>query len=283
MNNGFANVLRGQNPLQLTAAPLAAAIRAAHERHAPRAAPLPQAVREGLQEHFSAQVLTVAKFAVGTVEITLPNFIGKGAAFMGDDYAVVVDDTIVFNDNPPSFSENPGWWAHEVQHVAQYSRMGVEVFAYRYLRDLGTALEAEAEAAARKVGGVGHDEGAGHVALSAQLGQIAQTPTAAQVGLKGAGIEGVQRVPEFFVSQCVFPADPAPVHYMLTNTGKVIAVNVFDGTYLHVAWATPPLLPGVSWTYQTRNFRYAVMPDGSICTPAQFGGWMQIGHVVRWQ
>ena len=38
--NASANILRGQNPLQLTAAPLAAAIRAAHAVHAPNARPL---------------------------------------------------------------------------------------------------------------------------------------------------------------------------------------------------------------------------------------------------
>ena len=84
-----ANVLRGQNPLQITAAPLAGAIHAARERHWPRSKPLPDDVKEGLAGLIDAVTLNRARYAIGEVEITLPNFIDQGYKFMGDDYAVV--------------------------------------------------------------------------------------------------------------------------------------------------------------------------------------------------
>src|SRR5690606_12369488 len=100
--NTVAGVLQGENPLKVFAAPLAGAIRAARERHLGNAMPLPDDVQAGLAAYIPASTISRAKYVVGRVEITLPNFIGKGQMFMGSDYAVVVDDIIVFSSTPPS-------------------------------------------------------------------------------------------------------------------------------------------------------------------------------------
>lgn len=44
--------------------------------------------------------------------------------------AVTLDDTIVFKDSASGF--DPGLWAHELIHILQYRRLGVEVFANQY-------------------------------------------------------------------------------------------------------------------------------------------------------
>lgn len=148
---GAANVLAQQNPLQIVAAPLAAAVRAARERHASKAQPLPADVRSALQGRFPPDVLDRARFSVGRVEITLPNFIGKGVRYQDSEYAVTVDDIIVFKSSPPSFSDSPHWWAHEIAHVEQYKHWGVEKFAFEYLRDFGDSVERGANRRAEEV------------------------------------------------------------------------------------------------------------------------------------
>jgi len=277
--HSLANALRGQNPLQVTAAPLAGAIRAAREKHLARAKPIPQDVKQELNGFFSTAILNRAKYTVGKVDITLPNFIGNGAKFMGNDYAVVVDDIIVFNDTPPSFSESPFWWTHEVAHIDQYHRWGVESFAFRYIRDLGSSIEAEADQ--RAYSKTGNNKLIGAAALSASVGQLG-LHTNTTSSRRHVGQQNVQPNSEFFVAQCFFPQDPMPIHYMITNTRKIIAVDAYSGNWLQVGWVTPPLAPNVAWTYQTQRFRYAVFNNGGICTANQFGQYIQIGHVVRW-
>ena len=88
---------------------------------------------------------------------------------------------------------------------------------------------------------------------------------------------------EYFVVQCFFPQDHRPIHYMITNTKKIIAVDQYSGNWMQVGWVAPPLASGVAWTYQTQRFRYAVFNNGGIYTANQFGQYMQIGHVVRWR
>jgi hypothetical protein len=275
-NMAIANALRGQNPLQITAGPLAAAIRAARNKHLAGARPLPQEVKRALTGLIPPQTLNIAKYCVGTVDITLPNFIGRGAQFMGNDYAVVVDDIIVFNDDPPSFSDASFWWTHEVAHVDQYRRWGVEKFAFRYIRDLGSDIENEADMIAQRK--TGNRNLVGKAMLSStveQLGLHSRVITRPDSG--GSNRSNA----EFFIAQCFFPRDPFPGHYMVTNTHKIIAIDPINGNWVQVGWATPPLMPRVAWTYQTRMFRYAVFHDGAIVTYDQFNRPIQVGHVQR--
>lgn len=250
---GLANVLRQQNPFQLTAAPLAAAIRAARERHISSSKPLPNDVRKSLSGHFDKSTLDRAKYAVGSVEITLPNFIGQRAKYMGDDYAVVVDDIIVFNMPPSSFSASSFWWTHEVAHVDQYRDLGVERFAYRYLTDY-RGIESEADAKARAVG---RASGRAPVDRRRQLQM------------------------EHFVAQCVFENDPYPVNYLISSSSKIVAMDPVTGRSVQVGWVTPPRVPGSAWTYYTPNFWYAVDLQGNILTRNAFGQPVPVGYVIR--
>lgn len=273
-------VLQGQNPLNMAAAPLAAAIHAARERYLGTAKPLPDDVKASLRGYFPDEVLNVAKYVVGNIEITLPNFIGRGQKFMGNHHAVVVGDIIVFNVSPPSFSDDAFWWAHEITHIQQYQRMGIESFAFQYVVNLGRSIEEEADNnAARITGDRSHIGQSNLSAMSYDMsGQTSPLPQNA--------------IPEYYVAQCFFPSDPYPVNYMVTNYSRIIAVDPITGTWLHVGWATPPTDSGVAWSYTTPMFRYAVFPNGGIFVPAPIFDpwgrvvgqrWQQIGHVVRLQ
>lgn len=280
-NSGIQNaaaILQGSNPLQVAAAPLAAAIRAARERHIQGARAIPDDVKQGLKGFISESVLNRAKYTVGTIQITLPNFIGQGQRFQGNGYAVVVDDIIVFNAPPPSFNEGVFWWTHEVTHVQQYQQRGVEGFAYAYLVDLGRSIEGEADG-----------NGANRSRSTSQVGRAyLNVGSFDRTGYR-ANVDYRQQ-PETYIAQCIFPGDPYPVNYLLTNYGRIIAVEPMSGRWAHIGHATPPLMSGVMWTYQTPNLRYAVMPDGSILTTVPvynpFGqvigsNFVQIGQVYR--
>lgn len=278
--SGLQNVgaiLRGQNVVQLAAAPLGAAIRAARDRHSANARPLPDDVKQALREHFAASTLSRAKYSVGTIQITLPHFIGRGAKFLGNDYAVVVDDIIVFNTPPPSYEQNPFWWTHEVTHVQQYEQLGIEVFAYQYM--IGhQRIEDEADANARRITNDRSQVGKAYL----QVGSFDMTRYRDGVNY--------QKNPEHYVAQCVFPYDRFPVNYLVTNYGRIVAVDPFTGNWIHIGFATPPSARGVAWDYWTPSLRYAVLPNGLIVIPYPvfdvYGrpmgyNYTQVGHVVR--
>lgn len=135
-------VAQGRNPLRLVSAPLAAAIRSAHAQHRRQARPIPSRIRNSLARIFSRRVLDRARYVVGDPRLTLP----VGINFMqGGGHAVVVDNIIVFGRNP---GWNLRWWAHEMMHVEQYMRWGVDGFALNYLRNFrGVENEAHRRAA----------------------------------------------------------------------------------------------------------------------------------------
>jgi hypothetical protein len=282
-NSGLQNIgaiLRGQNVVQLASAPLAAAIRAARDRHLADARPLPDDVKEALRPHFSSSILNRAKYSVGKIQITLPHFIGRGAKLFGEDYAVVVDDIIVFNTAPPSYGESKKaafWWAHELTHVQQYEQLGIEAFAYRYM--IGhQRIEDDADANAARV----TNDRSQVTKAYLKVGSFDMTSYRDGTNY--------QKSPEQYVAQCVFPFDPLPITYLVTNFGRIIAVDPMTGNWLHIGFATPPVGRGVSWDYWTPNLRYAVMQNGTIVIPypvfdpyGRLAGYnyTQVGHVVR--
>jgi hypothetical protein len=77
---------------------------------------------------------------------TLPLLLlGNGAV-----RAVTLGDVIVFRD--AHLAEDPLLWAHELTHVEQYRRWGVEAFATQYLQQAGV-LEDEAITKANRIKG----------------------------------------------------------------------------------------------------------------------------------
>ena len=81
-----------------------------------------------------------------TAEGMLPYFLlGNGAVT-----AVTLGDVILFRD--AHLAEDPLLWAHELTHVEQYRRLGVETFATRYLQQ-AWVLEDEATTKAHLIKG----------------------------------------------------------------------------------------------------------------------------------
>ncbi|MES2478488.1 MAG: hypothetical protein V4561_05350 [Bacteroidota bacterium] len=287
-NAGAQNIngiLQGQNPFQLTAAPLAAAIRAAKERYSSSARPLPDDVKNALRNYFSQTTLDNARYAIGKVEITLPNFIGQGAKFMGNDgYAVTVDNIIVFNSDPGSYSSNANWWAHEITHVQQYEQLGIETFSFNYIRDFGRSLESEAVNNANRITNSSYSASSSFIKVGSFDMSGAQSTT------------NYQQNPEYYVAQCIFPQDRFGAMYLVTNYGRIIAVNPLNGFWQHIGYSTPPLMQQVAWSYDlpNANWRYAVGFDGKIYNPigpifnafgqvVNYANWNPIGYVFRFQ
>ena len=129
----------------LAAATLAATIRAAEaEARAAGVRPLTPAMRAPVAALVPARLLDRARW---TLAPPPPSLIA--ALFAGPADAVTLGDVIVFRD--AAAAGDARLLAHEMVHVDQFDRWGVEGFARRYA--LGwDALEAEARAIERRVG-----------------------------------------------------------------------------------------------------------------------------------
>ncbi len=281
------NFLQGQNPFYIFGAPLAAGIRAARERHYPGSLPLPEHIKSALSNYIPAAILNKARYTTGNVQITLPNFIGQGQKFMGNDgYAVTVMDVIVFNSNPNSSSLNH--WAHEIFHIMQYEQMGVEQFAFNYMRDLGRSFENDAQGRANQVTGNNIQFSTSYI-MSRTFDMTTQGSTQALS----------QQNPEVYVTRCIFPQDPNPVMYLVTNYSRIIVVNPADGAWHHIGYIIPSSFPQEACSYwvPNANMRYSIAHTGQIMQYVQarnnFGQpvfnnwgqpvmiWIQIGYVVN--
>ena len=274
-------VIQGQNPLQISAIPLSAAIRAARERHYNQSQPLPDDVKNGLRGHFSDHILNRARYCIGNIQITLPNFIGQGQKFFGNDaYAVVVDDIIVFNTNPGTFAQNAFWWTHEVKHVEQYSQWGIETFAFNYLKN-SKSIEDEADFKATQTTGIRFSN---HNALVSRSFDMSSSSIDQNVNFN--------HNPETYVAQCIFPNDYSGYSYLITNYGRIIAINSINGAWYHIGYSTPPYVQNSAWTYYlpSYNWGYSVGNDGKIYNPQPvrdyygniiYQQWSIVGYVVR--
>lgn len=143
-----AAVLQGQDPLIAVTLPVAAAIRDSRNQFYPQSKPLSEDVKSVLAPIIPAQILSRARIATGRVSISLPTAISAiGSLFNRERDAVTLDDVIVFI-NEPDFDSFSGMMllVHELYHVYQYESWGVELFAYRYVKNYGR-VEGEAEQA----------------------------------------------------------------------------------------------------------------------------------------
>jgi hypothetical protein len=282
-----ANILQQQNPLQIVSIPLAAAIREGRERFDSKAQPLPDDVKEGLEGFYAAGVLERARYAVGKLEITLPNGIGQLQKFGDTNYAVVVDDIIVFNVQPPAFRDNPWWWGHEVTHVEQYKQMGIEEFARRYVFSGGADLENPANRRGDQVLAAAKASGtATALAINVRKAtDVASKPLYPAAFAPTAQNSNPPPPPASLqdpaVIQAVFPGDPRPLNFLVTQTGRILVVDRFSGQWLQIGWAIPPTIPNVAWHYQAGGVFYDVFPNGQIWTRFTPYGPQQVGFVVR--
>jgi hypothetical protein len=101
--------------------------------------PIPTGVYRALLGYFPAALLQKCRFAVGNARtLTLPAL----AFSYGDATAITLGDVVLFKNERVAETDLKVW-AHELTHVMQYQRWGVEGFAERYVRDSG-AVEREA-------------------------------------------------------------------------------------------------------------------------------------------
>jgi hypothetical protein len=101
--------------------------------------PLPTRIYRSLLGYFPAALLQKCRFAVGSARaLTLPSL----AFSYGDATAITLGDVVLFRNDEVAETDTKVW-AHELTHVMQYQRWGIEGFAERYVRD-SSAVEQEA-------------------------------------------------------------------------------------------------------------------------------------------
>jgi len=131
------NFLRELNPVSLHAIFL---VRQAREYYRNRARHIPYDIKQQLRPYFSNHILNKAQYVVERGAMpTLPNVINS---MMSRDYAVVVGHIIVFEREP---GQNLVWWAHELEHVAQYDSKGIDRFVGEYVTGSYSDRESEAK------------------------------------------------------------------------------------------------------------------------------------------
>ena len=101
--------------------------------------PIPPQIHRALLGYFPDALLRKVRYASGHADtITIPGL----AMTYGHIDAVTLVDVILFRDDDAARTDAK-LWAHELTHVMQYERWGVEGFALRYLQD-HDAVEQEA-------------------------------------------------------------------------------------------------------------------------------------------
>lgn len=101
--------------------------------------PMPPDIRHQLTGFLPERVLNAARYRVqGGDDFTLQwNLIRYGEA-----QAIALDHVVIFKETSDALY-NPTLWVHELTHVDQYQRWGIQEFAIRYLRNY-EAVEREA-------------------------------------------------------------------------------------------------------------------------------------------
>jgi hypothetical protein len=101
--------------------------------------PLPMGIYRALFGYFPPALLQRSRFATGISRaLSLPAL----AFSYGDASAITLGEVILFNSERVAETDLKVW-AHELTHVMQYQRWGIDGFADRYVRD-SAAVEREA-------------------------------------------------------------------------------------------------------------------------------------------
>lgn len=107
--------------------------------------PVPQRVVKALSPYFSPGVLAQARWRPPMPQ---PSMTGLLVRWYFHEGAVTLQDVVLFSDE--GLAQDPSFWAHELAHVEQYRRYGVDGFARRYVKDW-EGLEREARQRAQQV------------------------------------------------------------------------------------------------------------------------------------
>jgi hypothetical protein len=106
---------------------------------------MPPQIRAQLEPYFPASILDKAKWTAAA-GISLDGMLTNWFALEG---AITLGEVIAFSGGV-LVSEDVELWAHELTHVMQYERLGIETFAFEYLQDF-TVLESEARGNASRI------------------------------------------------------------------------------------------------------------------------------------
>ena len=109
--------------------------------------PIPPKVRQALAPYFEAALLEKVQWTLAGRRISLGSFL---AGWYYDEGAVTLVDVVVWSDE--DLTQNIWLWAHELAHVEQYQRLGVDRFSLQYLANW-QGLEAAASQRAYSVTG----------------------------------------------------------------------------------------------------------------------------------
>ena len=132
--------------LEGAAPALAAAIRESRRQAVERGVDsIPPQIRAALDPYFPAQILDKARWTT-TGGISLDGMLTNWFALDG---AITLGEVIAFTDGAQA-QEDVEVWAHELTHVIQYEELGIDTFAFEYLRDFG-AIERQASSNASRI------------------------------------------------------------------------------------------------------------------------------------
>lgn len=127
-------------------AALAGSIRASHalaKRHGTERPP--EDLARQLRPYFATGLVDRVRWTSAGRRLQLSTVLG---GWYLDEGAVTLDDVVVFSE--PKTAQNLWLWAHELTHVEQYRRLGLDGFAARYATH-AAELEREADAKAWRI------------------------------------------------------------------------------------------------------------------------------------
>ena len=125
--------------LNATAPLLATAIRESRQQAIDRGvSPIPPHIRSTLQPYFPTTILDKARWTTAA-GISLDGALTNWFNLEG---AITLGEVIAFSDGMQA-QQDVEVWAHELTHVLQYERLGIETFAFEYSSDF-TVLEDQA-------------------------------------------------------------------------------------------------------------------------------------------
>lgn len=103
---------------------------------------MPEDIRAALSPYFDDEILDKARWTLAGQDHGLGSLLAR---WYYDEGAITLHDVIVFSDD--KVAHNVWLWAHELAHMEQYRRMGLDGFALRYVTDW-RLLEAQASSRA---------------------------------------------------------------------------------------------------------------------------------------
>jgi hypothetical protein len=117
--------------------------------------PIPAGIYRSLLGYFPAALLQKVRFASGDAQpLTLPAL----AFAYGDAVALTLGDVVQFKTERMAQADLKTW-AHELTHVMQYQRWGVDGFAQRYVRDSAEVEQEAIDNANRFMAWLAHRQG----------------------------------------------------------------------------------------------------------------------------